>query len=228
MSYYIVRQMQDRDIDQVTRIDREAFPNDWPPTPYGRELGNRLSYYIVVCEESEAGEKASPAADSPRPVELGPTSPLGRFTSGVRRLLRPENPSPPQMPDSRPVVGFAGIWVMLDEAHLSVIAVKQSHRRQGLGELLLISAIRKAMELNAKMVTLEVRVSNLGAQALYEKFGFRRVGIRRAYYADNREDAILMSADDITSAPFNAHLQRLARENAHKLASRQAQVVTEL
>jgi len=219
--------MQDRDIDQVTRIDREAFPNDWPPTSYGRELGNRLSYYLVVCEETE-GEEASPAAaDTPQPVHPGPVSPLGRFASGVRRLLRPENP-PPHLPHTQPVVGFAGIWVMLDEAHLSTIAVKESHRRQGLGELLLLSTIRKAMELNAKMLTLEVRVSNLEAQALYQKFGFRRLGIRRSYYTDNREDAVLMSADDITSAPFNAHLQRLRRENARRRAGRQAQAVTEL
>lgn len=73
----------------------------------------------------------------------------------------------------------------------------------------MIAAIDLAAELKARIVTLEVRISNIGAQNLYTKYGFTQVGIRRGYYIDNREDAIVMSTDDINLAPFQANLQQL-------------------
>ena len=79
----------------------------------------------------------------------------------------------------------------------------------GIGELLLISAIELALSRNAHMLTLEVRKSNMPAQALYKKYGFEEVGVRRGYYTDNREDAIIMTTDRLTSAPFQALFQRL-------------------
>ena len=107
------------------------------------------------------------------------------------------------------IIGFTGFWIMADEAHITNIAVRELQRRQGIGELLLISTIDLATELNARIITLEVRASNTAAQNLYGKYGFTQTGLRRGYYIDNREDAVLMSAENISSAPFQAHLQRL-------------------
>ena len=103
---------------------------------------------------------------------------------------------------------------MAGEAHITNIAVREQYRRQGIGELLLISLIDLAIELDAHLVTLEVRASNTTAQSLYSKYGFIQVGLRRGYYTDNREDGVLMSLENITSAPIQANLQQLKQAHA--------------
>ena len=104
------------------------------------------------------------------------------------------------------------------------MAIKESYRRQGMGELLLISAINLATELKVRIVTLEVRASNTAAQALYSKYGFNQVGLRRGYYIDNKEDAILMSTEDISSTSFQSHLEQLKQVHSKKLEIAQYEV----
>ena len=82
--------------------------------------------------------------------------------------------------------------------------------------MLLISLIDLATELDTRLVTLEVRASNTAAQSLYSKYGFTQVGVRRGYYTDNREDAVLMSLEDNTSAPVQANLQWLKQAHFKK------------
>jgi len=90
------------------------------------------------------------------------------------------------------VVGYAGMWVLLEEAHVTNIAVHPRYRRRGLGETLMRELMRLAREAGASRMTLEVRPSNSPAQRLYAKLGFHRHGIRRRYYSDTKEDAIVM------------------------------------
>lgn len=92
-----------------------------------------------------------------------------------------------------PILAYGGYWLMSDEAHIVTIAAHPDFRRQGLGESLLVGIIAKTAEQGAALVTLEVRITNTAAQALYDKLGFVRVGLRRKYYNDNGEDAILMT-----------------------------------
>ena len=92
----------------------------------------------------------------------------------------------------RQIVGYAGLWLMVDEAHITTFAVHPDHRRQRTGERLLQRLFEIAVVMNAEWLTLEVRASNLAAQKLYEKYGFRRAGVRRRYYSDNNEDALIM------------------------------------
>jgi ribosomal-protein-alanine N-acetyltransferase len=113
------------------------------------------------------------------------------------------------------ITGFAGLWMLVDEAHITNIAVREKHRRQGIGEALLIAIIELAIELGAQLITLEVRASNAEAQKLYSKYGFVRVGLRRGYYTDNREDAVLMSIEDVKSA--TAKLESLKRAHAEEM-----------
>lgn len=91
------------------------------------------------------------------------------------------------------VIGYVGYWLMADEVHISTIAVHPNWQRQGLGELLLLNVIRHAYIHQAYLVTLEVRRSNLPAQSLYQKQQFALVGERKAYYPNNREDALIMT-----------------------------------
>jgi ribosomal-protein-alanine N-acetyltransferase len=106
------------------------------------------------------------------------------------------------------VVGFGGLWVMVDEAHITTFAVDPRWRRRGVGEWMLLGLLDRAAERGAREATLEVRLSNMPARRLYEKFGFRPVGIRPRYYSDNGEDALIMTTDPLASP---AMVERLAR-----------------
>ena len=111
------------------------------------------------------------------------------------------------------IVGFAGLWVMVDEAHVTTFAVDPRWRRRGVGERLLLTLLDIAMARKAREATLEVRLSNMPARRLYEKYGFRPVGIRPRYYSDNGEDALIMVAGPLDRPefrePFEALRERL-------------------
>ena len=107
------------------------------------------------------------------------------------------------------IVGFAGLWLMVDEAHVTTFAIHPDWRRQHLGERLLMAVLDVAMDRRAVEATLEVRLSNLPARRLYEKFGFRPVGIRPRYYTDNNEDALIMTTDRLDGRLMAERLARL-------------------
>ncbi|MCS7463240.1 ribosomal protein S18-alanine N-acetyltransferase [Paenibacillus doosanensis] len=93
------------------------------------------------------------------------------------------------------VAGYGGMWLIMEEAHVTNVAVKEKYRGKKLGERLMRELQKTASFFGAVRMTLEVRPSNLVAKNLYEKLGFYSVGVRRGYYTDNREDAIIMWAD---------------------------------
>ena len=208
---YCVRLVRQEDVAQVTEIDREAFPTLWPPVNYQRELRNPLAHYIVACDEERVVEEAE--------AQTVPRKGLSVVINKARRLFNQSRFFGNELPPSgrQYVVGFTGFWIMADEAHITNIAVRESYHRQGIGELLLISTIDLATELNARIITLEVRASNTAAQALYCKYDFSQVGLRRSYYIDDKEDAILMSTEDISSASFQSHFQQLKQAHSRKL-----------
>jgi [ribosomal protein S18]-alanine N-acetyltransferase len=95
------------------------------------------------------------------------------------------------------VVGFAGVWLMVDEAHVTTFGVHPDWRRQGIGRQLLLNLVELARTIGARRMTLEVRASNDVAQALYRTYGFEEVGRRPRYYTDDGEDALVMSTPDL-------------------------------
>lgn len=99
--------------------------------------------------------------------------------------------------DGDRVVGYGGMWLLFDEAHVTNIAIHPAYRGRGLGGFLLTEMERRAAARGMKRMTLEVRPSNVMAQRLYRKHGFQPRGLRRGYYADTREDAIIMWKDDL-------------------------------
>ncbi len=108
------------------------------------------------------------------------------------------------------VVGYAGFWLILEEAHITTIAVHPGSQGQKIGEQLLLRLIQVAAERGAKWMTLEVRVGNVVAQRLYEKYGFTSLGKRRGYYQDDGEDALVMWTENIWQPPYRERLARLA------------------
>jgi ribosomal-protein-alanine N-acetyltransferase len=181
-----LRPMNVDDLDQVAAMEREAFPTLWPPTSYRRELKNRMAEYSVCVQDGEY-------------VTLPGKPGKKRFLGLLGKRNRPEEPVRRQL-----LVGFVGLWYMAGEAHIVSIAVRESHRRRGLGELLLIGSVEMALRRGAQVVTLEARVSNEAAIKLYDKYGFDEVGIRRRYYSDNGEDAAIMTTAKLTSDEYQA------------------------
>lgn len=206
---YIIRRMQDIDIPQVLEIDREAFPTQWPHPTYAsikQELRNRLARYILVSKPREAEQTKLKTDNKSLWERLIHLFDHDRFFG--------EELPPPQ---KEYIIGIAGFWVMVDESHITTIAVRNAYRSQGMGERLLIEIIEMSAELKADVVTLEVRASNKQAQALYDKYGFHTVGTRRAYYTDNGEDAVLMTTDSLTSTTFQSRFQQLKQANQLRL-----------
>ena len=109
------------------------------------------------------------------------------------------------------VVGYAGLWLMVDEAHITTFAVLPEHRRRRIGERMLQRLFEIAETMGAQWLTLEVRVSNIAAQRLYQKYGFRQAGVRRRYYSDNNEDALIMWTERIRDRGVRDLLTKLRR-----------------
>jgi len=118
---------------------------------------------------------------------------------------------------TEPVVGFAGIWLMVDEAHITTFGVHPDWRRQGVGRRLLLGLLELAIQLESRRMTLEVRVSNDAAQALYAGFGFAVTGRRKGYYTDDGEDALIMTTPELRGPSMQTVLgverARRARED---------------
>jgi ribosomal-protein-alanine N-acetyltransferase len=114
------------------------------------------------------------------------------------------------------IVGFAGTWLLVDEAHVTTFATRGAWRRQGVGERLLIALFDLAVSRGASEATLEVRPSNVPARNLYEKFGFKVAGVRPRYYTDNNEDALIMTTDPLESPAMRDRLARLRDEVASR------------
>lgn len=205
---YILEPMTLEDIDEVSSVERQAFTHAWPLAAYRRELRDtKQNYYIVLRDDPHA----EPSGDIP--VQFGASPPrrqgLFAFWPLGRRDARQQAP---------PIIGFAGMWHVLDEAHVTTIGVLPELQGKGLGELLFLSLVDEAVRRDATWLTLEVRVSNYGAQQLYRKYGFTIQGKKQRYYTDNNEDAYIMWSESFRNPEYTAHIEKLRRRLHHKLS----------
>ena len=187
---HILAPMHTDDIPEIVQIERESFAVMWPSGSYQQEMkSNRMAQYLVIRYRPTLGEVVPPL----------PVRPARRsFPLSLFPWLRP---TPPEPDPNRPsVVGYAGLWLMVDEAHITTVAVRRAFRGRGLGKVLMLAMMGLARDLGARMVTLEVRKSNAIAIKMYEELGFRQKGMRRRYYTDNGEDALIMWSEEL-SAP---------------------------
>jgi ribosomal-protein-alanine N-acetyltransferase len=206
------------DVDEVSRVERECFATPWPVNAYRRELReNRLSRYVVVRWHEPDGPSSGVPPPEPSEAE---GDPLAGVRRAVSSLLRPFGLA--ERVDARgtpAILGFAGMWLMFDEAHITTIGVKRSMRGRGLGELMLVHLIEQAREMGAKRLTLEVRVSNNVAQELYRKYTFKEEGVRKRYYSDDGEDALIMWSDRIDEPAFTSRFAELRSRLQRRLAT---------
>ncbi|HMM27525.1 MAG: ribosomal protein S18-alanine N-acetyltransferase [Chloroflexota bacterium] len=187
---YTLRPMTTDDIPQVLKIDHASFTTPWSARTYEFEINNRDSSHLVVVEAAGAG------------------APRTNGWRGLAARLRSSGPT------AFEIAGYGGCWLIAGEAHISTIAVAPDYRGRGLGELLLAAMLRRALNLSGEYSVLEVRASNLTAQALYQKYHYQVVGRRRGYYRDDGEDALLMEVRPLNDAyrqELDARLAALRR-----------------
>lgn len=118
--------------------------------------------------------------------------------------------------ESRKVVGYAGVWLVIDEVHITTIAVHPEERGKKIGEQLLLYLLNYAINRNIRWATLEVRESNKSAQSLYKKYGFSQVGVRKNYYAEEGENAVVMWAGNLQGELFKERLEYLGKAMINK------------
>ena len=193
---FTIRPLTKGDVHQTLGIEKEVFPNMFPPTSFHRELKNPKSHFLV------ATRRKSPAPE----VESSQRGILHHFLDVIRSRGANWESNPEH------VVGFIGTWYMVDEAHIVSIGVRNEYQGQGISDLLLLGAIDHAIETGAETITLEVRRSNLKARNLYKKHGLTQRGVRKAYYSGDREDAIIMTSEPIQMPDFLRHHQSLKRK----------------
>ncbi|RRR76359.1 MAG: ribosomal-protein-alanine N-acetyltransferase [Candidatus Viridilinea halotolerans] len=217
--YYFIETMTEDDIPHVQVIERQSFTTPWSANTYRREIRNlqNCRYVIARASTTPNGEtQRSPSPAAPRP--------FGIF-SQLAAIFLAEPPAPANLPpDPTPIVGYGGVWLTVDDAHITTIAVDPVYRGQGIGELLLNALIDHAYDLGAHQITLEVRISNTSAQRLYLKYGFQPGGTRPRYYTDNSEDALIMWTEAINTPTYRARLTELRRQLVVRL---QRQAVTD-
>jgi ribosomal-protein-alanine N-acetyltransferase len=195
---FAVRPLEAADVLQAQEIEREAFPDHFPPTSFQRELQNRSASYLVATLQPHARRDAptEPARSGPATAD-GVSDRLGSAVRATWAGLRPETEQTSEL-----IAGFLGAWYIVDEAHVITVGIRRAYRGRGVGELLLIAAIEQAYAKRAATMTLEVRPSNYVARNLYSKYRFDVNGVRKAYYADDREDALIMSTGAIRDPSY--------------------------
>lgn len=212
---FSVRRATLDDSAMLESIEREAFPGLTPVTRISRDLTRENGLYLAAVREWQPDDR-----------QLGPRFAIAtraekesdHFTARVKRNIDRfvlDYVNRPKLPPDY-IAGFTGLWFVLDEAHIVIIGLRETDRGKGIGELLLISGIEQAIENGSRVVTLEVRKSNDVAIELYRKYGFQEVGLRRRYYSDNGEDAVIMTTPPMNSDDYQAHFTQLVAQHAEK------------
>ena len=205
---YVIEPMEVRHIPAVSAIETESFPTAWPASAYRREIErNNMAYYVVAKRlptiVAARRERRFPiVGQEERDESEGILGRIARLVRGDVKAFSIEDAQ-----ELETIVGYTGMWLMLDEAHVTTIAVDPPFRGEGIGDLLLIALIDRACFLGAETVTLECRVSNKLAQRLYRKYLFHDAGTRKRYYSDDGEDALIMTTEPLDSSKFQETLE---------------------
>ena len=204
-------------LNSAVELDRLCFGGLWTIEGYGRELGSPNTDLLGLWA-SETGDSQSERFDSElesiEPNSILNSKPLSVETS---------SPATPNSKLTPTLIGLGCLWAILEEAHITILAIHPRFQGQGLGQALLWALLTKAHYRQLERATLEVRDSNLAAVSLYNKFGFKEAGRRKRYYKDTGEDALIMWRSGIEKPEFKLYLavekvqvcERLHQTNWH-------------
>lgn len=184
---WLIAPMSVQDVDPIMEIETRSFSSPWPASAYRYELTHNELSTYLVLKER-----------------------LPEAQAKKWHWFRPSS-APPA------ILAYGGFWLMVDEAHISTIAVHPDRRGQGFGEWMLVGLIQAALLRHAAEITLEVRVSNTVAQNLYRKYMFNVVGERKKYYRDNDEDALIMTTPPVDRPEFIRRFAELKTQLEQKM-----------
>jgi ribosomal-protein-alanine N-acetyltransferase len=189
--------MAEQDIQQVSIVEKDAFPELFPPTAFAKELKRERSmFFVAELDESIRGSsRFLPDAWGPNKVTDANDKTRKAYQNKYTGWSSGQNF----------IVGILGLWNMANQGHIVTLAVRKDYRRLGVGETILSHCLRICLQKSFINVTLEVRPSNKPAQSLYKKYGFKHVGLRKRYYTDDGEDALIMTTSN-TNSPYYANL----------------------
>jgi ribosomal-protein-alanine N-acetyltransferase len=202
----------------VVELDNLCFGGHWTIEGYRRELASPNSHFLTLC---------LPEADADFELATGLQCQKAQFLdSELRHPAEQEKNMESQNPTSHQrLIGLGCFWSILEEAHITLLAVHPAYQGLGLGQLLFYALLKLARIQGMERATLEVRVSNQVALSLYQKFGFQEAGRRRRYYQDTGEDALILWRGGLQNPKFDKKLgewnqqisDRLALKNWHLL-----------
>ncbi len=202
-----LRRLRREDIDEVVEIEKEAFSPLWVSSSFKRDISNRYASYLVACLDEDAAVVEAGEERGKEPVGSGLS--LWSRLAGRIGLGAAADRTAASASEEFELAGYVSVWYQGEEAHITEIAVREILRGRGIGELLLIGSLRAAIEYGSKVMTLEARVSNFIAQRLYQKYSFKSAGIRKGYYSDNREDAVIMTTTPINTEEYQRMFDEL-------------------
>jgi len=197
---YHLDRMGHQDIDEVARIERRSFTSPWPMAAYRRELRRtEQNTYLVLRTDpdSHPGEEERGGVRAHLPFG----SLLRRDSAGATHRI----------------AGFAGMWQLYDEAHVTTIAVDPRLRGRGFGEALFVALLAEATKRGTTWLSLEVRVSNRIAQRLYEKYELSTYSRRPGYYTNDGEDALVMWSRSLRDPAYVERLNTLRDQLQRKI-----------
>jgi len=212
-----IKHLAAEDLNSAVALDRLCFGGLWTLEGYGRELGSPNTDLLGLWA-SQTGPGQSERFDSElqsiEPNSILNSKPLSVETS---------SPATPNSQLTPTLIGLGCLWAILEEAHITILAIHPRFQGQGLGQALLWALLTKAHYRQLERATLEVRDSNLPAVSLYNKFGFKEAGRRKRYYKDTGEDALVMWRSGIEKPEFKLYLavekvqvcDRLHQKNWH-------------
>ena len=192
----IIEELTERHLSAVLQMDQDCLGGLWTEAGYRREIDSPNSQLLII--------KSAPALSNP-----GYPKPTLQSC--------PQPPSPPSSNLEPQIIGIGCVWFILEEAHITALAIQAPYRRQGLGQFLLISLLETAIQRQSEWATLEVRLSNEPAQKLYERLGFIAIGQRKKYYQDTGEDALILWNKGLQKRSFHHDLEQLKNKTRVKL-----------
>lgn len=200
------------DIAALVALDQRSLGGLWSAEGYGRELDSPNSCLRILVHRPHGSQGTN--SDPSRPSMDGPQSSASLAPSGPE-ALGPGAPEPGN-PDEPTLLGLGCYWAILDEAHITVLAIDPRYQRRGLGKWLLVNLLEDACDRTLTRATLEVRPSNSRALALYESLGFETLGRRRRYYTDG-EDALILWQNSLKTTDFRDQLHQQRRAARDRL-----------
>ena len=201
MTFLELKPLTTEQLDAVVELDQLCFGGLWTRSGYERELDSPSSQLLVL--EAQPASKDSGYQGWSSEV-------LTQNSITADSLANPNH--------QNSLIGLGCFWSILEEAHITILAVHPDYQRQGLGQLLLYALLRDAIQLKLEWATLEVKPSNQAARSLYQKFGFTEAGRRRRYYKDTGEDALILWRKGLQTLEFEETLTNCYRQVEHSLS----------